>query len=188
MSKIGRKSIDISGLTVDVKGHVVNYKGANASGSYELPAELNAQVEGQSLQLVPAKIDGESAKSARDLNRVWGLHRALLFNELSGAKKEFENNLEIVGLGFKAAITGNKIVFTLGYSHKIDYEIPQGVTVTVDKSGQKLVIKSADKELAGHVCSKIKFLRQPEPYKGTGIKLSTDKIKLKAGKAKSAGA
>lgn len=188
MSKIGRKAIDISGLTVDVKGHVVTYKGGHASGSYELPAELNAKIEGQSLELVPAKIEGQSAKAARDLNRVWGLHRALLFNVLSGSKKEFENNLEIVGLGFKAAITGNKIVFTLGYSHKIDYEIPAGVTVTVDKTGQKLVIKSADKELAGHVCSKIKFLRQPEPYKGTGIKLSTDKIKLKAGKAKSAGA
>src|SRR5260221_13723726 len=140
MSKVGRKIIDISGLTVDAKGNTINYKGPHGSGSYELPVELTAQIEGESLQLVPAKIEGESAKSARDLNRIWGLHRALLSNELSGAKKEFEKNIEIVGLGFKAAITGNKMVFTLGYSHKIDYEIPAGVTVTVDKSGQKLVI------------------------------------------------
>jgi len=187
MSKIGRKSIDISGLTVDVKGHVVNYKGAHSAGAYELPVELNVKIEGQTLLLVPANNE-PSIKESRDLNRVWGLHRALLSNTLEGSRKEFENLIEIVGLGFKAALTGSKLVFTLGYSHKIDYELPQGVTVTIDKTGQKLTVKSASKELAGAVCSKIKSFRRPEPYKGTGIKLSTDRIKLKAGKAKSAGA
>lgn len=187
MSKIGRKAIDISGLTVDVKGHAVNFKGSHATGSYELPAELNVKIEGDSLFLVPATTE-LSVREGRDLNRVWGLHRALLFNTLQGSKKEFENLLEIVGLGFKAAITGSKIVFSIGFSHKIDYELPKGVTVTIDKSGQKLTVKSANKELVGYVCSEIKALRPPEPYKGTGIRLSTDKIKLKAGKAKSAGA
>ena len=83
---------------------------------------------------------------------------------------------------------GNKIVFTIGFSHKIDFELPKGVAVTIDKTGQKITVKSADKELIGRVCSKIKALRPPEPYKGKGIRLATDKIKLKAGKAKSAGA
>lgn len=187
MSKIGRKAIDISGITVDVKGHAVNYKGPHASGTYNLPEELDAKIEGHNLFLIPSNQES-SEKESRDLNRVWGLNRALLSNTLLGSKKEFENLLEIVGLGFKAAVAGSKLVFTIGFSHKIDFEIPKGVTIGVDKSGQKLTVKSANKELVGHVCSEIKALRQSEPYKGTGIKLSTDVIKLKAGKAKSAGA
>ncbi len=187
MSKIGRKPIDISGLTVEVKGHAVNFKGSHANGTYELPKELAAKVEGHTLKLFAADSNDESLK-IRELNRIWGLHRALLSNTLSGAKKEFENNIEIVGLGFKAAQVGNKLVFTIGFSHKIDYELPNGVTIIIDKTGQKITVKSADKELAGHVSSQIKALRSPEPYKGTGIRLATDKIKLKAGKAKSAGA
>lgn len=189
MSKIGRKAIDISGLTVDVKGQVVNYKGPHATSSYTLPAELRANVEGNNLFIAPSNNDESgSSRGKRDLNRIWGLHHALLSNALTGSRKEFENAVEIVGLGFKAATAGSKLVFTIGYSHKIDYDIPKGVTISIDKTGQKLLIKSANKELAGHVCSEIKALRPPEQYKGTGIKLATDVIKLKAGKAKSAGA
>ena len=181
MSKIGRKAIDISGLTVDVKGHAVNFKGAHATGSYELPVELNAKIEGSSLFLVPASTES-TVREGRDLNRVWGLHRALLSNTLQGSKKEFEGTMKE-----KIIETYKNFKITLK-NHKIDYELPKGVTVTIDKSGQKLTVKSADKELVGYVCSEIKSLRPPEPYKGTGIRLSTDKIKLKAGKAKSAGA
>ena len=92
----------------------------------------------------------------------------------------------IKGLGYKAVMSGKKIIFSLGYSHKMDFELPAGIAVTIDKSGQKLSLLSSNKELLGHVCSKIRSLRPPEPYKGTGIRLSTEKILLKAGKTKSA--
>lgn len=188
MSKIGRKIIDVSGLQVDINGQNIIYKGPQASGTYVLPEDLVATLEDSSLALAPKKdVKKMRPKEQKNLNRIWGLHRALLTNALSGAKKEFELLLEITGLGYKAVSSGKKLVFTLGYSHKIDFELPEGVTVAIDKSGQKLTIKSANKTLAGQVGSHIKSLRRTEPYKGTGIKLSTDTIIRKAGKTKSAG-
>ena len=93
--------------------------------------------------------------------------------------------LEINGLGYKAAVAGSKIVLTLGYSHKIEKDVPAGVSVEVDKSGQKVKVKSFDKNLVGQFCSNIRKLREPEPYKGKGIKLQTEVIFRKsAGKGK----
>ncbi len=178
MSKIGRKPIDISGLQVQVKGQQVQYKGPKASGEHEVPSELRIEVEGTTLKLVGNEKNSE-------VNRVWGLHRALLSNKLIGAKVDFEKNLQIVGLGFKAVQSGSKLVFTLGYTNKIDFELPKSVTVTIDKTGQLLTFKSHDRELLGKVCSKVKALRLPEPYKGTGIKYQEEVLFRKAGKAKS---
>lgn len=181
MSKIGRRPIDISGVAVDVKGQEVHFKGPKSSGVYFLPEVLTAVVEGSSLLLTPSQ-NGSLKK--REINREWGMHRALLANEIAGARKEFEKLVEIVGLGYKANVSGNKIVFTLGYSHKIDFDVPKNVTITADKTGQKLTVTSADRELLGQVCSDICALRRPEPYKGTGVKLSTEYIFRKAAKGK----
>ncbi len=112
------------------------------------------------------------------------MHRALLANQLMGAKKEFEKIVEIVGLGYKAVKTGDKLVFDLGYSHQVDFTIPKGIAVSIDKTGQKLTVSSSNKELLGEVCSKICDLRAPEPYKGTGVKLSTQQIFRKESKGK----
>ncbi len=183
MSKIGRKSIDISGVQVEVKGQDVLYKGAKASGVYVLPDSLEVRIIDNQLAIAPKKEAVQKLK-ARDLNRVWGLHRALLSNAITGSKKEFEKIVEITGLGYKAVQSGKKIVFTLGYSHKIDFELPQGVNIAFDKTGQKLTISSPDREILGKVSSQICALRRPEPYKGTGIKLSTDRIIRKASKGK----
>lgn len=179
MSKIGRKPIDITGVQIQVTGSDVHFKGAKNTGTYTLPQELEAVVTGnQVLTLNPKKKD-------RKLNDVWGLHRALLANKINGARASFEKDVEIVGLGFKALKSGTKLVFSLGYSHKIDFELPEDVTVDIDKTGQKLAFKSSDKERLGLVCSQIRALRSPEPYKGTGIKLKAEVLLRKAGKAKS---
>ncbi len=183
MSKIGRKPINISGVTVDVKGQEVHFKGPKSSGVYFVPDILAVTVEGDKLVLAPKKEPSSSVKK-RDINREWGLHRALLANEIAGSKKEFEKVIDIVGLGYKAIISADKIVFTLGYSHKIDFPMPKGVSITMDKTGQKLTVTSPNRELLGQVCSKICELRRPEPYKGTGVKLSTDYIVRKAAKGK----
>jgi len=182
MSKIGRKAINIGNAKIEIRGQDVHYTGAKSAGVHPLPNELRAQLEGNMLLLVPA----EEAKGSRDLNRVWGLNRACLANKLAGANELFARKIQIIGLGFKAALTGTKIVFSLGYSHKIDYELPEGVSLEIDKTGQNLVFKSFNRELVGHVCSQIRAFRPPEPYKGTGIKLDTEVINRKAGKTKSA--
>jgi large subunit ribosomal protein L6 len=182
MSKIGRKPIDINGLQIDIKGQEIHYKGKKASGVHVLPDFLKAEVKDNTL-VITAK-STRKGLSAREINRDWGLNRALLFNKLKGAQAEFERQVQINGLGFKAAVSGSKVVFSLGYSHKIDFDLPQGVTLEVDKSGQKLLFKSADKELVGQVCSKVRSLRAPEPYKGTGIRVGDEVIVRKAGKTK----
>jgi len=180
MSKIGRKPIDLGGTKIEIKGSEVHYKGSKDSGIYVLPDRIKAEQEGNFIKLSPTKL---SAKD-RDINRIWGLHRALLSNKLKGSDVGFERQLKINGLGYKATVSGKKVVFALGFSHKINMELPDNVTLEVDRSGQLLTFKSSDRELVGHVCSKIRALRPPEPYKGTGIKWVEEVIRRKAGKAK----
>jgi len=185
MSKIGRKPIEVGSVQVDIKGQEIHYKGKIHSGVLTLPNELTAEIKDKKLFIVPQKT-ANARLPQREINRVWGLNRALLSNEIKGASALFEKELIINGLGFKAAVSGQKVVFTLGYSHKIDFELPKAVTLEVDKTGQKLMFKSFDKFLVGHVCSMVKALRPPEPYKGTGIRIANEVIARKAGKTKSA--
>ena len=110
----------------------------------------------------------------------------MLANKIKGLEQGFERKVTIVGLGFKAAAAGKKMTFSLGYSHKIDYELPEAVSVDIDKTGQNLVFKSADKFVLGNVCDKVRSFRMPEPYKGTGIIREGDIVLRKAGKTKSA--
>lgn len=181
MSKIGRKPIPLQNITIDVKGQAVHFKGTHNEGVHELPEVLTAQVSDDGKQLIIA-----CKERSRDNNRLWGLHRALLANKIHGASQGFAQEVVIVGLGYKGVISGNKVEFSLGYSHKIPFELPQGVTIEADKTGQKLTVKSYDKELMGKVCSQIRALRPPEPYKATGVRLKEEHIIRKAGKARAA--
>lgn len=185
MSKIGRKPIALGKIQVEVKGQEVHIKGPKQTLVHVLPASLSAVVRDGSLVIMPAE-GAEKKIGKRELNQLWGLHRALLANKIKGAGTDFEKQIQIIGLGFKGALSGNNLVFSLGYSHKIDFALPKGVSVDIDKTGQLLTFKSADKELVGHVCSMVRALRVPEPYKGTGVKLATEVIVRKAGKAKAA--
>lgn len=178
MSKIGRRPIELGSVTVDIKGNEIHYKGKKASGVYHLDALLKAEVAGKELFVKPAQITG-------DTNRLWGLHRALLNNKIQGAEAGFKKQVRIVGLGYKGVLQGAKIQFSLGYSHKIDFDLPKEVTVEIDKSGQLLSFESINKDLLGQVCSDVRALRPPEPYKGTGIQYVGEVILRKAGKAKS---
>jgi large subunit ribosomal protein L6 len=184
MSKIGRKPINVTGVEVAVNGQQVQYKGPKASGVYSVPEHFEIIAKNNTVALVPRTTKAKGLKP-RDINREWGMHRALLANELTGAVKEFERIVEIVGLGYKAVKTGEKVVFTLGYSHKIDFPIPKGVAVSVDsKTGQRLTLTSSDKQQLGQVCRQMCRLRPIEPYKGTGVKVSTDQVLRKESKGK----
>jgi len=179
MSKIGRKPIDIKGVQVDLKDHSLHYKGQYGAGSYELPDMIDALIEGDFLRLT-------NNRTGRDVNRVWGLHRALLHNKIKGVQDKFVYKMQIVGLGYKVKQTGNVLEFSLGYSHKIDFDLPKSVSFTTDKTGQIFSFESIDKELLGLICTKIRSLRKPEPYKGTGIKYENEVLLRKAGKTKGA--
>ncbi len=178
MSKIGRKPIPVGGATVEVKGQEVHYKGKKASGVHVIDDLLKAEVKDKEVWITPAKITS-------DTNRLWGLHRALVNNKIIGSDIGWKKQLKINGLGYKAVIQSpTKIQFSLGYSHKIDFDVPSDVKVEVDKTGQLLTFESFDKDLLGQVCSLVRALRPPEPYKGTGIKYVDEVIRRKAGKAK----
>lgn len=177
MSKIGRKPIVLGGAKVEVQGKEIHYSGKKTSGVHELPEILNAKVEEKNLYITP------EVKNS-DTNRLWGLHRALIANKIKGADEGFSKELRIVGLGYKAITKGNALQLSLGYTHKIDFNLPKEVTVEIDKSGQILIFKSPFKDLLGQVCSDIRALRPPEPYKGTGIQYATETVRRKAGKTK----
>lgn len=179
MSKIGRQPIALGSVKVEIKGNELYYTGTNNSGVHEFPESLSLIVEEGSVRFAVAK-------KSRDINRVWGLHRALLANKISGASKPFEKQVKITGLGYKAVLKGQQIEFSLGYSHKIDFNVPKDITVTVDKTGQLLTLQSYDKELIGQMSGQLRLLRPTEPYKGTGVRVTTDRVIRKAGKAKGA--
>src|SRR3989338_7856585 len=142
MSKIGRKPIDLNGVKVEIQGQEVSYKGKNSSGVYVVPGTISMHLENDKLKL-------SVAKKTRDSNRLWGLHRALLASRIEGAGKLFERQIRITGLGFKAVLKGKVVEFSLGYTHKIDFSLPEGVAVEIDKTGQVVMVRSADKQLVG---------------------------------------
>lgn len=178
MSKVGRRSISTANVKVDIVGQEIKYKGSQTEGTHILPDCLKATLEND--QLTIALTNSEDHKS----NNVWGLHRALLYNKVTGSREKFKKEVKIVGLGFKGALQGKEIIFSLGYSHKITFVIPENVSVEIDKTGQNITVISFDKFLAGDFAQKIRALRQPEPYKGTGIRFADQVIIRKAGKTK----
>ncbi len=177
MSKIGRKPIPVGGATVEIKGQEVHYKGKKATGVHVIHDLLKAELKDKEVWITPVKVTS-------DTNRLWGLHRAFINNKIIGSDIGWKKQLQINGLGYKAIPQGSKLQFSLGYSHKIDFDVPSDVKVVVDKTGQLLTFESHDKDLLGQVCSLVRALRKPEPYKGTGIKYVDEVIRRKAGKAK----
>ncbi len=178
MSKIGRRPIPVASAKISIDGSMMTIAGAKTSFQHELPAGVLARLEGKELLVTVEHVNRRS-------KMLWGLHRALIANKIKGVETGFEQKLIIVGLGFKALLNGKKLVLTLGYTHKVDYDMPDDVTVEIDKSGQNLVFRSADKFSLGNVCDAVRSFRPPEPYKGTGIMKEGEKIFRKAGKTKS---
>lgn len=181
MSKIGRKPIPFGNASIVIKDNTVIYKGRESSGEYKVPEKFLIVADKNSLMLSIH----ENYKNDKDINMVWGLHRALLNNAIFGSHTLFCKELKIEGLGFKVEQQGNTLVFHLGFSHKVNYDVPVGVFVEIDKTKQNMTLKSAKKDLLGLVASIIKSFRPVEPYKGKGIYYSNEKVFRKAGKTKS---
>lgn len=177
MSKIGKRPILLTSAKINIQGNSVTITGPKETFVHELPEGLSASVEGKDFFV-------KADRNTRRDRMVWGLHRALLANKIKGSETGFEQKMTIVGLGFKALLAGKKVTLTLGYTHKIDYELPENVTLELDKSGQMLTFRSSDKFALGNVCDAIRSFRPPEPYKGTGIIKVGEVIIRKAGKTK----
>ena len=179
MSRIGRKPVEIpKGVTVSITKDVVSAKGPK--GTLTLARHKDIEIkqdkdEGKDVIVFERKGNDGPARAAH------GLMRALVSNILTGVTSGFTRTLEINGVGYKAEIAGDKVTFSLGYSHPIVYVLPKGVTAKVDKN--VLTLSGSDRELLGQTAAKIRSFRPPEPYKGKGVKYQEETIRRKAGKA-----
>ena len=180
MSRIGKKPITIpAGVTVSVKDAVVTVKGPKGTLTQEVDRDIFVEVEGNEVNV---KRPTEQIRH----RAMHGLYRSLIANLVKGVTEGYKKELELVGVGFKAANTGNVLDLALGYSHNIIFEIPKELTVsTTTEKGQnpKIFLESADKQLIGQVAAKIRGLRKPEPYKGKGVRYVNEIVRRKAGKA-----
>ncbi len=180
MSRIGKKPITIpAGVTVSVKDAVVTVKGPKGTLTQEVDRDIIVEVEGNEVNV---KRPTEQIRH----RAMHGLYRSLISNLVKGVTEGYKKELELVGVGFKAANTGNVLDLALGYSHNIIFEIPKELTIsTTTEKGQnpKIFLESADKQLIGQVAAKIRGLRKPEPYKGKGVRYSDEVVRRKAGKA-----
>ena len=177
MSRIGNLPIQIpKGVTVTPAGSKLTVKGPKGELSFEVPARISFKVDGG---LITFTREGDD-RQARALH---GMSRAMTANMVKGCSVGFQRVLAIVGVGYRAAVKGNSVDLTLGFSHPVSYTLPKGVTAEVDKEG-KLTLSSADKALLGQVAADIRRWRPPEPYKGKGVRYVDEKITLKEGKAR----
>jgi large subunit ribosomal protein L6 len=177
MSRIGRKPIEIpAGVKVDVSGSKVTVEGPKGTLNMKVRPEIEVSVEDSTIK---TGIKIETKKS----NAYWGLTSSLLSNMIEGVTEGYEKTLELVGVGYRVESKGpSKISLTLGYSHPVGYEAPEGVALDVPDN-KTILVKGNDKQLVGLAASNIRKLRKPEPYKGKGIKYSDEVIKRKAGKS-----
>ncbi len=174
MSRIGKKPIEIpAGVKVAVSGNTVTVEG-KAKLSLNLPPHVEVEVADN-------KVLVKQASEAREAGAMHGLARSLINNMVIGVTAGFKKELQIVGVGYKAALQGSKLNLSLGYSHPIVYAIPEGVKVTLVEN--KIVIEGADKQLVGETAAEIRRFRSPEPYKGKGIRYVDERIVLKEGKS-----
>ncbi len=180
MSKIGQLPVQIlSGANVEVSDKKVLISGPKGNLSVSLPNDIEVKVEGQNI-IVSAKKDNKATKSN------WGTVRMLLSNSIKGVTEGWKKQLELVGTGYRSEVQGNKLVLTVGYSHPIVIEAPEGITFKVEKS--IVNVDGIDKQLVGQISANIRASRPPEPYKGKGVKYVGEYIRRKAGKAAKAAA
>ena len=171
MSRIGKKPINVPDkVQVTVNGQNINVKGPNGNLNFTATNKVKVAVEGKVINVAPADNSSE-AKSQ------WGTARTVISNMVNGVTAGFTKTLEFNGVGYRAAVSGSTLTLNLGYSHSIDHKLPQGVAAKVDKN--TIILSGADKELVGFVAAQVRAYREPEPYKGKGVRYLDEIIELK---------
>ncbi|HXH30953.1 MAG TPA: 50S ribosomal protein L6 [Bacteriovoracaceae bacterium] len=174
MSRIGKQPVGIPDkVEVKVNGLTVDVKGPKGQLSYTFHNEVKIEKADKSISVAPAN-ESTTARA------IWGMSRTLLSNMVTGVTTGFVKSLEFTGVGYKAAVSGTTLTLNLGYSHPIEYKLPKGVEAKVTKN--VIEFSGSDKELVGFVAAQVRSFREPEPYKGKGLKYTDEKIIRKAGK------
>lgn len=177
MSRVGKNPITIpSGVDVKIQGTLVSVKGPKGKLEWSYPGEMKVSMKDK-------QINVERPSDAKPHRALHGTVRSIIANMVTGASAGYQRVLEINGVGYRAQVQGSKISFTLGYSHPVEYSLPDGITAQVDKKQTLLTLEGIDKQLIGQVAANIRSLRPPNVYKGKGIKYAEERIKMKVGKA-----
>jgi large subunit ribosomal protein L6 len=177
MSRIGKKPVALpGGVTANVSGQTISVKGPKGALQLLLHEDVSAKLESGVVRIDPRN----DTKRAR---AMWGMSRSLLANIVTGVTKGFEKRLEITGVGYRAALQGKNLQLSLGYSHEINYPVPEGIAITTPKPTE-IVISGVDRQKVGQVAAEIRDFRPPEPYKGKGVRHAGEYIFRKEGKKK----
>ncbi len=176
MSRIGKLPIAVpKGVDISIAGDLVTVKGPKGELQVSLLPGVSVAVENGSINVTRA--DDE-----RETRSFHGLVRALLANATAGVSEGWSKELEIVGIGYRAESKGKSVIFNLGYSHPIDFAVPDGIEIDVDAKANKVTVKGIDRQQVGQIAAEIRGLRPPEPYKGKGVRYSDERVRTKAGK------
>jgi large subunit ribosomal protein L6 len=177
MSRIGKKAVAVpSGVTVTIEGQTVTVKGPKGQLAWTVAEEIEVKQEGGELTL-SKRADTTRAQA------MWGLSRTLVANMVQGVTQGYERTLELVGVGYRAAMKGTNLSMQLGFSHDIDIKPPEGIAFVVPKQTE-VRIAGIDKQLVGEIAARIRRIRPPEPYKGKGVRYAGEKVRRKEGKKK----
>jgi large subunit ribosomal protein L6 len=181
MSRVGRKVIVVpAGVKVSVSEAAIEVQGPKGRLSTPVPPGIKFALSGQELSC-------QRANDERQQRAFHGLARALAQNAIKGVTEGFSRDLDIVGVGYRAAVEGSKVVFALGYSHPVEYPIPEGIKIAIEKQ-TRVTVSGIDRQKVGQVAAEIRRLRRPDPYKQKGIRYVGEVLKKKAGKAGATGA
>jgi large subunit ribosomal protein L6 len=177
MSRIGKKAVAVpNGVTVTIEGQTVTVKGPKGQLSWTVAEEIEVKQEGGELTLAK-RVEGQRAQA------MWGLSRTLVANMVTGVTTGFERSLELVGVGYRAAMKGNALSMQLGFSHEVDVPAPAGISFAVPKQTE-IKISGIDKQQVGEIAAQIRRIRPPEPYKGKGVRYAGEQVRRKEGKKK----
>ncbi|MEM8633013.1 MAG: 50S ribosomal protein L6 [Pseudomonadota bacterium] len=177
MSRIGKRPVELpSGVTATVSGQTIEVKGPKGTRSFTATDDVTLEVKDNTVVIDPRG----TSKRAR---QQWGMSRTMVANLVTGVTTGFKKELEISGVGYRAQMQGNTLKLNLGLSHEVNFDVPQGVTVTAPKQTE-IVVEGIDQQLVGQVAANIREWRRPEPYKGKGIKYKDEYIFRKEGKKK----
>jgi large subunit ribosomal protein L6 len=177
MSRIGKKPVDLpAGVTASLSGQTIEVKGPKGTRTFGATDDVTIAIEGNVVTVKPRGL----SKRARS---QWGMTRNQIENLVTGVTKGFSKELEIQGVGYRAAMNGNILKLSLGYSHDVNFEVPEGVTVTAPKQTE-IIVEGIDQQVVGQVAANIREWRKPEPYKGKGIRYKGEFVFRKEGKKK----
>ena len=175
MSRIGKKPIPIpKGVTVNITAEAVEIQGPKGKLRQAPPPGIRYEVQ-------DGQLHARTIRDDRELGKFHGLGRSLAANAVQGVTEGFKRELDIVGIGYRAEVKGRQVVFALGYSHPIAFEIPQGIDIAVDKQTH-VTVTGIDRQLVGQVAADIRRLRKPDPYKQKGVRYTGEVLKKKVGK------